>query len=335
MVIVNFNGKEFIKDSIDGFLMTDYPNFRIIIIDNGSTDGSRELLWKTYGTNEKILIVELERNFGFSGGCVTALKYIDGEYIVLCNNDDKPVDKDWLIELVKVVESDSTIGAAFSKKLRWDYPKQIDSVGFTINPAGFLEQIGAGELDRGQYKTTSERFGWQTPVLIRNELIQRFGGLFDSDFFIIHDDTDLSWRIWLAGYKIVFVPNSSVYHKRSATMRKLPPFIPAFYARKNILITLLKNYSSLNLLKFLPIHIAVRLLSIPFFIKRKRPYYIIATFASLLSVALNLGKIIKRRRHIQKLRKVPDAEIMKHFVPFRVKKLYTRRDSSLWPFENG
>lgn len=325
LIIVNYNGKGYVEDCIESFLRTDYPNFEIIFVDNNSNDDSYEIVKKA-----RIKTARNRSNLGFTGGCNRGLELSHGKYIVLINNDDKAANPNWLKELVKTAHSDPTIGACFGKKLQWDYPHKIDSVGGTIDRAGFIKQIREGEKDNGQYDRITERFVWQTPVLIRREIVEKVGGLFDPKYFILHDDTDLSWRIWLAGYKIVFVPTSVVYHKRSATIKKLPPHIPAFHGKKNIIMTILRNYKFKNLAKFLPITVLVFIGMIGYYLTKKRADLALSTLKAILWNLMNIGEILKGRRIIQRrVRKVGDDKILKLMDQLNLENIMKRR--AIWP----
>lgn len=333
--MVNFNGEKFVgkkalKESLISFLNTDYPNFEFLFVDNNSGDRSTNLVNYVLQTFPLIKIIKNSENLGFAGGCNSGLKYADGEYIALINNDDKAANPKWLKELVNVLKSNDKIGACFSKKFLWDNPERIDSIGNVIDRCGFIRQLAHMEKDNGQYNEIEERLIWQTPVLIRREIIEKVGGLFDPEYFIIHDDTDLSWRIWLAGYKIIFVPKSIVYHKRSATVKKLPPHIPAFHGKKNILMTLIKNYGLENLIKNLPIHLFIFLLSVFYYLVKKRCDLALSCPKAVLWNLKNFRHVWGQRKIIQnRIRKMRDEEITKHMDRISLIKLW--RGRGLWP----
>lgn len=333
IIMVNHNGAKYIgksdlQDIVESFLQTDYPNFEFIFVDSGSIDESISLVKEVFCRFPAIptKIVASKKNVGFAGGCNIGISVSEGEYICLVNNDDKPVDASWLKKLIKALESDKTIGAVFSKKLKWDNPSVVDARGMTINPAGFVAESTNLSDER-----ISPCLIWQTPVLFRKDLISKIGGkFFDNDYVILHDDTDSSLRIWLVGYKILYVPSSVVLHKRSATMKKLPVEFVVFHGRKNIIQTLIKNYQLKNLLKWLPILLLVYLSATLYYIIINRLDQAKGTFRAILWNILNIRKLIRKRIYTQRyIRKELDDVILKLMRPFRLSELIGSKKT--WP----
>ncbi|MHA1665150.1 MAG: glycosyltransferase family 2 protein [Candidatus Njordarchaeales archaeon] len=330
IIMVNYNGATYVgtkdlKEAIESFLKADYPNFEFIFVDNGSQDRSVDIAKEVFKqhTHIKIKLIINEKNLGFAGGCNVGIKHAEGEYICLVNNDDKVLNPNWLTELVKVLESDDTIGAVFGKKLKWHNPNEIDARGLTMNPAGLMQQTDLEDK-------VGECLVWQTPVLFRRELIEKIGEFFDNDYIILNDDTDSSIRIWLAGYKIVFVPSTIVLHKRSATIKRLPVEFVAFHGRKNVIQTLIKNYELKNLIKWLPITLLIYFSAILYYFLIKRTDQAKATIRAILWNMANLKRILRKRFYIQRyVRKVPDREIFKLMNDFNLIELLGRE--KVWP----
>ena len=116
VIILNYNGMEFVESCLESVLSTDYPDFEVLFIDNASIDGSLEYVEDKFGRNTRIKIVANEKNYGFAEGNNIGFKHTEGEYVVFLNIDTD-VEPDWLSELVKVFEADPTIGAVQSKLL--------------------------------------------------------------------------------------------------------------------------------------------------------------------------------------------------------------------------
>jgi len=330
IIMVNYNGatyvgKKDLKEAIESFLKTDYSNFEFIFVDNRSQDESVNIAKKVFKKypHVKTKIIVNEKNLGFAGGCNIGIKHAEGEYICLVNNDDKALDSNWLTELMKVLESDDTIGAVFGKKLKWNNPSEVDARGLTMNPAGLMQQTDLEDK-------INECLVWQTPVLFRKRLVKEIGGFFDNDYVILNDDTDSSIRIWLVGYKIIYVPTSIVLHKRSATMKNLPVEFVAFHGRKNTIQTLIKNYETLNFIKWLPVTLSIYGCAIVYYLIIKRWDQVKATIKAILWNITNLRKIMQKRKIIQRnVRKVSDNIIFRHMKPF--KPLEILRGGKIWP----
>lgn len=317
IIMVNYNGSKFmgrkdLTEAIESFLNTNYKNLEFIFVDNNSIDDSINVAKKVFKQYPKIItkIVKTDKNMGFAGGCEEGMKYAEGHYIALVNNDDKVLDKNWLKPLLRVLNSSEDIGAVFPKKLLWDNPNLIDSIGLTINPMGFVTLPGRGKINGREYNRVTESLIWQTPVLFRKKLIDELNGFFDIDYAPLsgHDDTDSSIRIWQRGYKILYVPQSTVLHKRGATMKYMSREAAIFHGRKNILQTMLKNYELKNIIRYTFLTFIIYILAIPYYLWKKRMHQAKGTIKALLWIFWNLPKIIKKRTKVQSLRKVRDKE---------------------------
>lgn len=313
IVIVNFNGRNFLSRCLSSVLKTNYPNFEVIIVDNGSTDGSAELVQRCFQYNN-IRIIRNSRNLGFAEGNNIGARAAKGEYVVFLNNDTE-VDAEWLKELVTVMESDEAIAAAQSKLLSFDR-KTIDSTGDFINFLGMGWMRGRGEEDKGQYDKIGEIFSARGAGMIVRKQILREIGCFDSDFFMICEDVDLGWRIRLNGYKVVFVPKSVVYHFGSGTRKKFERAAESYYYNtRNGISMLIKNYDLKNL--FISVtarvlaELALFLISLPFPSKRS---YNLSRISAMFWVLLNFRHVWEKRLKVQLMRKVSDKQIKRLMI---------------------
>jgi GT2 family glycosyltransferase len=309
IIILNYNGKKFLDECLTSIFNTKYENFEVILIDNGSSDGSVEYAKEKFGEKEKLKILALNRNMGFAKGNNEGFKIAKGEYIIFLNNDVR-VEENWLKELIKVMERKPDIGAAQPKILLND-GIHIDAAGCFIDYMGRVYQRGVFEKDKGQYNSIDEVFYAKgAAIIVRRKALEEVG-VFDPDYFLYYEETDLCWRIWLKGYKVAYIPNSIIYHKGGATVGKKRSPVAIFHARKNHIATLIKNYELRNLIKYLtPLIIRMLMYTIRLFLKRNLKIgraYIRAIFWNIV----NLKKILKKRAYVQKyIRKVSDKEVM-------------------------
>ncbi len=257
IIIVNFNGFSYADRCVDSVLRCAFDSFQVIVVDNGSTDGSAEKLQKKYGNG--LRLVCLDKNYGPSRARNEGVRAAQGEYLGFLDNDTT-VAPDYISEAIKVFESDPKIGAVQCKLLLMDHPDQIDYVGEYLGTNGFLVQVApAKTLDKGQ-------FDIQYPILaaksagmfIRKDAFNAAGG-FDEDYFIYVEETDLGWRTWLAGYEVVFAPKSVVLHKFGTSTvilgKAKNDYNAKYHGSKNYILTLIKNFGFPDLIKILPIHI--------------------------------------------------------------------------------
>ncbi len=311
IVIVNFNGFSYTERCIDSVLKCHFDSAEIIVVDNGSSDGSPEKLRQKFRAKIKVLC--LEKNFGPSKARNEGVRMAKGRYLGFLDNDTI-VDPQFIIEAIQVFRSNLKIGAVQCKLLLMDNPEQIDYVGEYIGTNGFLVQVApAGTVDKGQ-------FDRQYPILaaksagmfISREAFEAAGG-FDEDYFIYVEETDLGWRTWLSGYSVVFAPGSIVYHKFGTSSvilgKDKNDFNAKFHGSKNYILTLLKNFGFKNLCMILPIHIFLwlGLAWFSFFSGRWRQcWWIHKGIAWNIS---NFPKSIKKRSIIQKQRSIADKEL--------------------------
>jgi hypothetical protein len=229
-------------------LQSDYDDFELIFYDNGSVDKSVEFVKEKFGQNSRLKIIVGSKNSGFAQGNNLAFAHTSGDYIVLLNND-AIVEPNWIKELVKVMETDSTIGIAQSKIVSFDRIR-IQTAGDLVDPSLGVYLLGLEVIDNGQYDKMCEiTFACGAALITRRSLIKKIG-LFDPDYFWYHDDIDFGWRARLTGFKIVYVPSSIVYHKGSGTS------VHAFKEGQELLFFLMsgfglfiKNYELKSILK--------------------------------------------------------------------------------------
>jgi GT2 family glycosyltransferase len=187
-------------------------------------------------------------------------------------------------------------------------------VGDLIDYFGATYMRGNGEIDAGQYDSTEEIFSARGAAMIVRRSVLDEVGAFDSLFFMRCEDIDLSWRIRLRGYKVVLVPTSVVYHAGGSATSEIPSSKVLFYGTKNQIMMLLKNYSLVNLANFNPLPFILGSIFLDLFIRKNIPYAL-ARCKAMLWVLRNLGQIWRNRQIVQqRIRKVPDSDVMKHMM---------------------
>jgi hypothetical protein len=322
VIILNYNGRKnlggILEGCLESVLRTDYPNFEVIFVDNASTDDSVELIKRKFGQNQKLRVIRNERNFGFAEGNNIGIRNAKGEYIALLNNDTK-VDHQWLKELVKTVQLPK-IGAAQSKLLLMNSPDLLDCAGGFIDYYGYHYERGRGQNSHKYNKADEIFYGKGAGIIIKRKVLERTG-LFDPDIFMYFDETDLCWRIWLSGYRIVFAPKSIVYHAPGLTASKLQEETRLYFYTRNHMLVLLKNYNMKNLLKTLPASLLLEIRNICLFITRNKAHVSVVIFKALMWNLFHLKHIWRKRQITQKLiRKIPDENItrlqLKPYPPF-------------------
>lgn len=320
IIIVNWNGKEFLERCLRSVLNTNYRDLEVIFIDNASTDGSLDYVKERFGEDIRLKIVESRDNLGFSGGCNMGFRYAKGKYVVFLNNDTE-VDRNWIKELVEIMESDPSVGEAQSK-IRYMDTKRIQTVGNIHDYYVVYQQlIGRGEIDRGQYDGIREiSFASGAAMIARRSLVEKIG-LFDPKYFLYHEDIDFGWRVLLAGYRATSAPKSIVYHKGGAAIRKFSDKVPNLWAyneTKSRLSLLIKNYDFRNVLKTVPIFLLMFLGGAVVFMFKRNFRVTRAILAGILWNLVNLKYVWKKRLVAQYLvRKVPDNQVTRYFIKLK------------------
>ena len=240
VLILNYNGKHLLDDCITTYLSNDYPNFEIIIIDNGSTDGSDDYVRETY---PKVICIHTVKNLGYSGGFNVGLQYAfnerNADFALITNNDVK-VDSKVISALVVAAQEDPLRGFITGKVYYFDQPDVLQSVGKYEHPVRWNgEHIGSHEVDTGQYDQPSERFFIDDIfTLVRRDVFEKIGG-YDTTYFLQCEEYDWQARAKLAGYKFFYTPEAKIWHKESMTIGKWSP-IKAYYDARNPLIVIMK-----------------------------------------------------------------------------------------------
>lgn len=340
IIIANYNGKKWLKDCLGSLTSQKFNKpFEIILVDDASTDGSAEYVKKNF---PQVQVITLHEEKGYTGANNIGVEYARGDYVIFVNPDTR-VEKDWLKELVKTIESNSRVGAAQSKLLFLDEPKHIQSAGNFIDFYGNVYIRGIMEEDKGQFdKNDVISYASGCALIIRRDFFRKIG-MFDPAYFVYSEDADLSWRIWLAGYKVMFACKSVVYHKGTIVYRKgrmepeTRPLI-RFHQTKNKIATLLKNYNMKNIVKYVQVPVLIYLRETLYYIVKRRLDTATALAKGVLWNLKNLKYIWKKRLWIKyNLRKVSDDYIKtyvmkKPLLPFPLYFLPIRRSNLIKRF---
>jgi hypothetical protein len=280
-----------------------YPHFKVVVVDNASNDGS---LFAVRQKFPKAKIVEHIRNHGFAKAYNMALEEIESDFIVLLNNDVK-VEPEWLNELMPYISSDDEVSAVTPKMLFMQKPSVINAAGGKCDIYGSGWNRGNGEKDNGQYEKVEEVFYANCGAIVIRKKAWKDVGSFDERYFLYGEDLDWCWRARLKGYKIIYVPDSRIYHEWRASNGPMIPFL-----ERNWLTTAIKNYDSGTLLNIAPKLVALKatvgawLLLNGRNLKEK-----LAVLDGLLWNLKEFRETWKKRLLIQASRKVDDREIQK------------------------
>lgn len=249
VIIVNWNGKSLLHNCLTSLMRGSYKNYEILFVDNASSDGSADYIKKHFPS---VTIIQNTKNLGFAGGHEVALQKAKGEAILLLNTDTV-VQKDVVEKLVRVLYSRKKI-AAVQPKILFDAQKNlIDSIGCFFLSNGLLYHFGREKPHTVPlYNKEMDVFSAKAVcLLLRRDAIEQVG-LFDQDYYAYFEETDLCMRLWLAGYRVVYTPSTSVLHVGGASSCQSDSRFIQFHSQKNAICTYLKNLSFSNLIYMIP-----------------------------------------------------------------------------------
>ena len=230
IIILNWNGLEDTTECLESLKKITYPNYEVIVVDNGSEGNDAQVLEDRFG--DYIHLIKNDQNYGFTGGANIGMRHAlnnsNPDYLLLLDNDTV-VDPEFLTEMVKVAEADPAISIAGAKVYYYDEPDRLQYLGGKINlwklDLAMMSEaikgqiIGRKEIDRGQYDSIQEveHIAFWC-ALFKRKSVESIG-LFDERHFHGWEDIDYFIRAREAGCKTVYIPKAKVWHKFCSTYK--------------------------------------------------------------------------------------------------------------------
>lgn len=306
ILVLNYNEMDFLGDCLKALMKLNYPNYEVVFIDNASSDGSIAYVKKNF---PHIKIIAHSINYGPCEGYNRAAQHVDGDYLAFLNSDIV-VDTKWLTELIDAAEAYEA-DICGSKILLNGKPKIINYIGAKITIIGSAYCLHYGKQEN-QVKDITEPMitgstGGAAMVTKRETFIKLQG--FDPDYFWGNEETDLCWRAWLFGYKVIQVPSSVAYHKRGGLWigRHSPTRI--FYGQKNRLANVVKNFGFANLIKSMVISSVYDMVMIVKLLLNLESKAAAALIKGNIQFIRELQKSLKKRKQIQRNRRISDNQL--------------------------
>jgi len=265
IIILNWNGLKDTIECLESLKKITYPNYEVIIVDNGSEGNDADVLEEKY--RDYIKLIRNKENLGFAGGNNVGIRKVlkegKSKYILLLNNDTV-AERDFLYELVKYYDESTGICAP----LIFNFYKlnEIWSSGGEFNILKGIYSNSTREIKRNQRETS---FISGCCWLVREEIFRKFG-LLDEKYFLYSEDMDFCYHLKKASYKLKVIPSSVIFHKISRTVKKDSPLL-FYYFHRSKLIFLRKNYKGFKKLFYLNLNIIIRYLrAFEYFVKRQK-----------------------------------------------------------------
>jgi GT2 family glycosyltransferase len=248
LITVNYNQAEVTCDMLESTRQLTYPNFEIIVVDNGSIEDPTDRILDRNFPHVRVIVSP--NNLGFSGGNNLGLEYAKGDYFFLLNNDTI-VTANLLETLLEPFRQDATIGVVCPKIRYYDQPDVIQFAGYhpLSEYTGRTWAIGLNETDKGQYnKPGPTYFAHGAAMMVSRAVLERAGSL-DNSFFLYYEELDWSARIRRAGFQIYYQPDALIFHRESMSVGKMNP-MKVYYHTRNRLWFMRRNVTGLSLIVF-------------------------------------------------------------------------------------
>jgi len=248
IIILNWNGFEDTIECVESCLRLDYSPYEIVIVDNGSDDGSENILRKRF---PGLKLIQTGANLGYAGGNNVGIRYAINEkpdYVWLLNNDTV-VDSKALSALVSTAESEASIGMTGSKILSYSQPSHLLYAGGLVDMSiGSTEHVGMGCKDTGQFNESQETaYITGCSLLVKRPVIENIG-LMNEAYFLYFEETEWCTKAKRAGYRLIYVPESVVLHKESVSTGKIKGAV-LYYLTRNRLYFISQNGTGVKWLK--------------------------------------------------------------------------------------
>ena len=264
VIIPNYNGKDFLKDCLVSLKECVPADFSVLVVDNGSADGSLTLLDEKFSD---IKYIALPKNTGFSGAVNIGIQNAKTEYVILLNNDTK-VKKDFVYNLEKAMDIDDKIFSVSARMLSMQQPDIIDGTGDLYCALGWAFALGKGKKTSDYCLKQAAVFSACAGAAIyRTDLVKQIG-LFDENHFAYLEDVDIGYRARIHGYKNIYEPSAVCFHAGSGFSGSRYNEFKVSLSSKNSIYLIYKNMPLLQIIINIPFLILGFLIKILFFIKK-------------------------------------------------------------------
>lgn len=319
VIIVNWNSGALLRECLRHLRAQTLPPNRVYVVDNASSDGSAEDL----GHWDRLVLIRNDCNLGFAAGNNLALSRCDTEFVALLNPDAFP-EPEWLERLLAAAQAHPEAAAFGCRQVSMEDPGILDGIGDSYHLSGLVWRHRHGSRLENSDLVPREIFSpCAAAALYRRQAVRAVGG-FDRDFFCYVEDVDLGFRLRLAGYCALYVPDAVVCHYGSATTGGQHSDFSLYHGHRNLVWTFCANMPAPLFLVLLPAHIVLNLISIVWFASQGRGRVIIR---AKLDALKGLPRTWVKRQRVQSRRSVGSAAIWrvldKRWAP-------TRRRSPPW-----
>ncbi len=310
ILVVTYNNADTIENCLRSLSRQTRKDFEVVLVDNGSTDGTGELVESiAHSVAFPLKSFYLKSNLGFAGGNQHAFRYSSGDLIALLNPDAFP-EPNWLEEMIDAINLEPEIGICASRMLSYS-TNATDSAGDGF--ASWLKGFKRGEGEKADaYNKPEHIFGACAGAALYRRAMLDDIGFFDEDFFLFHEDTDLNFRAHLAGWKARYVPSAVVRHKVRHSIGN-GSALERYYTLRNTELVRIKNIPTALFLRYFPVFLVYEILEFFFFVLRHRSLTIYVR--AKMDVIKMAPDMWRKRSSIQKSRRISQKELRSCFTP--------------------
>ncbi len=291
VIIPNLNGKRFLGICLDSINRQTFHDFSIIIVDNGSVDGSVEFIRDHY---TDVQVIEFKENRGFGAAVNEGIKRAKSEYVCLLNNDVE-LHPNFLKEMITVLERKKDVDYCAAKMFNYYDRNLLDGAGEGVFRAGVGYRLGALEYDIGIFDHQRRVFGACAGAAVYRRSFFEKVGYFDEDFFSYLEDVDINFRANLYGLRCVYIPNAKVFHIGSATTGSTFNRFTVRLTTRNIFNIVAKNYPISLIFKSLPAILVYQVCWFFIILKRRQ---ILPYLQGLKEALQGLPKMWRKREEV-------------------------------------
>jgi GT2 family glycosyltransferase len=299
IVILNCNSGKSLQETVSSLLEnTDYSNYRIIVVDNGSVDNSTAFV-EDYGS---ILLIENNENLGCPGGLNQATPHLDSKYAAFLNDDLVFKSPSWLAAMVSEMEKDDKIGATGFKLYKYYQPNVAEMCTTYLNRfTAYAGYVVKHDL-KVALDTHDVPYIGLGAILLRTDLLRKVK--FEDLYFLYYDDVEFSLKLWFMGYKIKLVPSAWAFHKhQTAVKRNLTELRMRYLIERNSLLTFLVYADRSEILAYLPTVIVYRIIFVASMLLKCKKASAFGQILAACGLTFHYRWVRTQRRRLQSLRK--------------------------------
>lgn len=300
-VVVTHNNKEWLGKSLPALFSQTHSSLEVLVVDNASSNGTADYVT---GSFPKAVLIQRHVNDGFGRGINAGIVSAKGKYLFI-GNDDLVLDRNYIRRLVAVMEQDSSIGACQGSMYSFAHRSVVESAGKLFNYSGIL--VGDEKWASLSNPPPVEIFYANAPLL-RREVLERIGG-FDEDYFLYFEEADLCWRMWLAGYRVVYVSGAWMYHAGGVTARAMSSSVILEQSLRNRINSYIKNSGFRTLVISLVTQLLINSCGAFLFAIRGDFRRSMAIFRAWIWNIWQLPHTIAKRKRIQNARVIADKAL--------------------------